>query len=144
MWVLVIVVVLAAAMIVAAVSSASDNIVEGLHRMPGPNNDDIISKYDLEELRLALTDIKELLSISCPHCGDKPWHGLTVAEQRVWLEEHFAEHKSGKLGKRALDDITAERHAERERERARGHKELEASHKHLFSPEEEKEEKRGE
>ncbi|MGA2967523.1 MAG: hypothetical protein ABSF45_27625 [Terriglobia bacterium] len=144
MWVLVIVVVIVSAVIVAAVSSASDNIVEGLHRMPRPNDDDIISKYDLEELRIVLTDIKELLSISCPQCGDKPWYGLTVAEQRVWLEEHFAEHKSGKLGKRALDDIAAERH-EREREhREREHKEFEASHKHLFSPEEEKEEKRGE
>ncbi len=140
MWVLVLVVVLATAVIVVAVDFASDKIIDELHRMPRPNDDDNISKYDLADFRIALTDIKELLSVSCPQCGDEPlpWYSLTVAEQRVWLEEHMAEHKSGKLEKRTLDDIIATRHAEQERK----HKEFEASHKHLFSPEEDEEEKK--
>jgi len=138
MWVLVLAVILATAVIVTAVNAASDNIIGELHRMPRPNNDDSISKYDLEDFRSALADIKELLSISCPQCGDEPWYSLTVAEQRVWLEEHMADHKSGKLEKRTLDDIIAARHAEEERK----HKDLEASHKHLCSTEEDEEEEK--
>jgi hypothetical protein len=132
MWMLVLAVVLATAVIVAAVNSASDNIIGELHRMPRPNSDDSISKYDLEDFRSALADIKELLSISCPQCGDEPWYTTTVAEQRVWLEEHITAHRSGKLEQRTLDDIIAARHTEEERK----HKDFEASHKHLFSTEE--------
>lgn len=131
MWVLVLVVVLATVVIVASLSYASDNIIEELQRISRPNHDDNISKYDLADFEIAVTDIKELLSISCPHCGDKPWDNLTVPEQRVWLEEHMAEHKDGRLEKRTLDAIIAERHAKQEQK----HKEWEASHKHLFSPE---------
>jgi len=138
MWVLVIVVVLATVVIVAVLFSASDNIIEELRRIPSPNNSDTISKYDLEDLRMTLAEIKELLSISCPQCGGEPLLCSTVAEQRVWFEEHTAEHKSGKLESRALDEIIAERHAEQERK----HKEFEATHQHLFTPEEE--DKKGE
>jgi hypothetical protein len=119
--------------IVAAINSAGDNITREL-RSTTPDGDNI-SKYDLEDFRIALTEIKELLSISCPQCGDEPLFCSTVAEQRVWLEEHIAEHKSGKLERRTLDDILAERRAEQERK----HKEFEASHKHLFTPDREDE-----
>jgi hypothetical protein len=122
--------------IVAAVHSATENIIGGLRAGHMPHTDGDINKYDLHSIELALKEIKELLSISCPQCGDEPWFSLTVAEQRVWLEEHVAEHKSGKLEGRALDDIVAERHAER----ARKHKEFEASHPHLFTPGEEENE----
>ena len=95
-------------------------------------------RHDLDSIEIALKEIKELLSISCPRCGDEPEPGVcsTVAEQRVWLEEHLAEHKNGKLERRTLDDIVAERHEEQ----GRKHKEFEASHNHLFAPEEEKNE----
>lgn len=119
--------------IVAAVNSASDNIIRELHSTRTPDNDDI-SKHDLEDLRIALADIKELLSISCPQCGGEPLFCSTVPEQRVWLEEHIAEHKGGKLERRTLDDVVAERRAEQQRK----HKEFEATHQHLFTPEEEK------
>lgn len=132
-WLLICVAIVSTWAIVAAVHSASDNIVEELRRTRTPNGDANISKFDLEDLSFKLKKIEELLSISCPQCGDEPRFLRTVAEQRVWLEEHIAEHKSGKLEKRLLDDIVAERHLEEERKR----KEFEASHKHLFTPEEE-------
>jgi|ERR1700730_6147076 len=140
MWALVIVAVLATWAIVAAINSATDSITGELHSTRTPDSDNI-SKYDLEDLRITLAQIEELLSISCPQCGDKPLFHCPVAEQRVWLEEHIAEHKSGKLERRALDDIVAERHAEEERK----HKEFEASHQLLFTPngEEEEEKKDG-
>jgi len=140
MWVLVIVVVLATWAIVAAINSATENITRKLHNTRTPDNDNI-SKYDLEDFRITLAQIEELLSISCPQCGDKPLFHCPVAEQRVWLEEHIAEHKSGKPERRTLDDIVAERHAEEERK----HKEFEASHQHLFTPDRgEEEEKKDE
>jgi|SRR5580658_858609 hypothetical protein len=133
MWLLGVAVVVATVLAIAALFSASDSIIEELRRIPRPNNDNNITKYDLEDFRMTLTEIKELLSISCPQCGREPLFCSTIAEQRVWLEEHIAEHKSGKLERRTLNEIIAERHEEEERQ----HKEFEASHQHLFTPEEE-------
>lgn len=140
MWLLLIcVAVVSTWAIVAAIHSATDNIIGELKASHMPHSDSDINKYDLHSIELALNEIKELLSISCPQCGDKPWSWLTVAEKRVWLEEHIAEHKSGKLERRTLDDIVAERQAEQERK----HKEFEASHKHLFTRDEEESESGG-
>jgi hypothetical protein len=119
----------------SATKTATDDIIGELRTQSAKRAEErkVLVHFGIE---LALNEIKELLSISCPQCGEEHFGFDTpVAEQRVRLEEHMAEHKSGKLERRTLDDIVAERHAEQERK----HKEFEASHQHLFAEEEENE-----
>ncbi len=98
--------------IVDAIHSATETIIGELKSSHRHTDND---SYGLHGIELDLKGIKELLSISCPLCGDEPLFLSPVAEQRVWLEEHMAEHKSGKLERRALDDLVAERLAAEKR-----------------------------
>ena len=101
----------------SATKTATDNIIGELRTQSAKLAEErqVLAHFGIE---LELKEIKNLLSISCPQCGNEPEPWLaTVAEQRVWLEEHIAEHKSGKLERRALADIVVEREASRRTEK---------------------------